>query len=316
MDQKRTHLPACRLMVALACASAICLSAPIFGCAAPGVAEGGTTAGPAYTEPDTILTSAFDEAAAVRFGDCAIDASTAPQGYIGARGTAASRLKLQVTCGQTSYNYDLPADGAPICVPLNMGDGSYTFRIMQNTSGNSYVEVGATSADVQLADPFAPYLRPNVFCDYTPQSACVAQARQLAAGAQNQGEVVRSIYEWMVGAIAYDDAKAAGLADATGYVPDPDETLSSGSGICFDYASLAAAMFRSLGLPCQIVTGYVSPGEVYHAWNMIYIDGEWMSAEITVEADRWCRIDLTLAAAQQGNPNVGDGETYTDRFVY
>ena len=75
-------------------------------------------------------------------------------------------------------------------------------------------------------------------------------------------------------------------------------------------------MFRSLGLPCKVITGYVSPGDLYHAWNMIYIDGEWMSAEITVEADTWCRIDLTFAAAQQGTETVGDGETYTDRFVY
>ncbi len=302
-------------MATLACASIVSASVPILGCAAPGVAEG-TTAGPAYTEPSTIATDAFNEDAAVHFADCAIDASTVQEGYIGARGSAASRLKLQVTCGQMSYNYDLPADNTPIYAPLNMGDGSYTFRIMQNTDGSNYVEVGSTSAAVQLADPFAPFLHPNVFCDYTPQSACVAKARELAAGAQNQGDVVRNVYDWMVEAIAYDSEKASQLADVTGYVPDPDETLSTGKGICFDYASLAAAMFRSLGLPCKVITGYVSPGDLYHAWNMIYIDGEWMSAEITVEADTWCRIDLTFAAAQQGTETVGDGETYTDRFVY
>ena len=128
--------------------------------------------------------------------------------------------------------------------------------------------------------------------------------------------MVRAVYDWLTRNIAYDTGKAAQLADTTGYVPDPDATLSAGSGICFDYASLAAAMFRSLGIPCQIVTGYVSPDNIYHAWNMIYIDGTWVSAQITVNANQWTRIDTTFAAGGAGADYIGDGSTYTDRYVY
>lgn len=276
----------------------------------------GTTSGPAYSEPTNIYIDAFDENAAEHFSDCAIDASTAPKGYVGARGTASTKLKFQVTCNGNSYNYDLPEDGSPIYAPINMGDGSYTFRIMQNTSGSNYAEVGSTSANVQLESQFAPFLHPNVFCNYTPQSECVERAFMLAQDAENEGDVVRNVYDWLVEHIEYDDAKAEELSSTTGYIPNPDDTLSDGSGICFDYASLAAAMFRSLGIPCQIVTGYVSPNQLYHAWNMVYIDGEWISARVSVEPDKWCRVDITFAAAQQNDPNVGNGETYTDRYVY
>ena len=199
--------------------------------------------------------SSFDASAAITSAGGSIDVSSASKGYVGASAVNNSRLKFQVVRGERSYNYDLPGDGTPIICPINMGDGAYTFRIMQNTSGSSYVEVASATADVKLESEFAPYLVPNVFCNYTPSSAAVTQARSLVAGAQNEGEVVRAIYDWVVDTIAYDKAKAAELADATGYVPNPDSTLSSREGICFDYASLAAAMFRSLGIPCQIVTG-------------------------------------------------------------
>lgn len=296
---------------------------PLAGCS-DSEDDQGTTEGPAYIEPAALLLSPYDEEAAAHFSTASatasIDASSVEDGYVAACASAPTRCKLQVVCGDMSYNYDLPSDGSPISAPLNMGDGAYTFRIMQNTSGNSYVEIARMGQQIQMTTLFEPFLRPNVFCQYSPESDCVVRAALLAAGSANEGDVVRAVYDWMTAHIRYDDAKADELADATGYVPDPDATLSSGKGICFDYASLAAAMFRSLGLPCQIVTGYVSPEDIYHAWNMIYIDGEWVSAHITVTPDEWCRVDLTFAAAAEqsgGNmANVGDGTHYTDRYIY
>lgn len=292
---------------------------PASGAAASGQADagGGTTSGPPYAEPASVAVATFDEAEAVVKGNAAIDVSTCSQGYVGASATASSRLKLLITKDGQSYNYDMPQDGSPIIAPMNMGEGTYKIQVMQNTSGSNYAEIAGTTQNVVLDDPFAPFLHPNIFCNYTPESACVKQAFTLAQNAENQGDVVRAIYDWMTSTITYDKVKAGELASVTGYVPDPDETLSAKTGICFDYASLAAAMFRSLGIPCQIVTGYVSPNDIYHAWNMIYIDGEWVSAEITVGPDEWTRIDLTFAAADGGNSStIGDGTAYTERYVY
>ena len=74
-------------------------------------------------------------------------------------------------------------------------------------------------------------------------------------------------------------------------------------------------MLRSLGIPCKVITGYVSPDDVYHAWNMVYADGSWHSVEFSVDQDSWSRVDLTFAAAGAGD-TVGDGTSYTDRYVY
>lgn len=274
----------------------------------------GTTSGPAWAMPAAALLSPFS-ADAVSAAAPVVDLSHASEGYVAASATSDARLKLQVVCGEMSYNYDLPSDGSPIVVPLNMGDGAYRVRVMQNTSGNNYVEVYAVDADVTLESEFAPYLRPNLFCDYDDASAAVAKARELAADAANEGDVMRDICTWVASNITYDYDKAAELSGASGYVPNPDETLASGTGICFDYASLSAAMLRSLGIPCKVVTGYVSPDGIYHAWNLVYIDGSWTSVEFSVRAGEWSRVDLTFAAAGAGD-TVGDGTSYTDRYVY
>lgn len=306
--------PTARRLACLALAACLVLA----GCGGSdggGTGEDDSTSGPAYSEPAQVVAASFDPAAASGQNDALIDTSHISEGYVAASAVNGNRLKFQVSCGDMSYNYDLPGDGTPIVCPLNMGDGTYRLRVMQNTGGSNYVEIAAITVDVSMASEFEPFLRPNVFCSFADDSACVQLARELAADAQNQGDVLRSVYRWIQDNISYDTGKAAELADATGYVPDPDATLESRTGICFDYASLAAAMLRSLGIPCKIITGYVSPDGIYHSWNMVYIDGEWISVEISVGPDSWTRIDLTFAAAGAGS-TVGDGTDYTDRYVY
>lgn len=244
-----------------------------------------------------------------------IDLSHVADGYIGAAATNASRLKLQVINGDASYNYDLPGDGTPIIVPLNMGNGAYNVRIMQNTTGNRYIEAFSAGTTVTLSSETAPYLRPNLFCNYTQSSACVVLANQLCANAKSDSQAFDIIYEYIRDHVTYDYSKADYWASATGYVPDPDATLASGTGICFDYASLTAAMLRSQGIPCKILTGYVSPDNIYHAWNMVYIDGSWSSLYISAPSGTWGRADLTFAA-NGASGSIGDGTAYTDRYTY
>ena len=244
-----------------------------------------------------------------------IDVSHVADGYVVARTSSAARLKFQVNANGMTYNYDLPNDGTPAVFPLNMGDGDYEFRIMKNAGGNDYLEAERVEVPVTLTSEFAPFVIPNQYCNYDENSACVAKARELTGDAANQGEAVQRICEFMVDNISYDTDKARELSTATGYIPNPDETLASGSGVCFDYASLGAAMLRSMGFPTKIITGYVSPGDLYHAWIMVYADGSWHTGEFSVSADSWSRVDLTFAASGSSE-FTGDGTSYTERYVY
>lgn len=272
----------------------------------------GTTGG-GYTAPP-MQTSVFDAQAAQGSGGVQIDTSHVSQGYVAASATGDSRLKLQVICGDVKYNYDLPNDGTPQCYVLQSGSGTYTFRVMQNTTEDKYAELYSTSADVQLESEFAPFLRPSQMVSYTADSQCVAKAAELAAQASTASGVVANIYAYIQNNIRYDTQKAETVQ--AGYLPDPDETLQTGKGICYDYASLAAAMLRSQGIPTKLITGYVQPGDLYHAWNMIWLEETgWITVKIEAPANSWERIDLTFAAGASA-AYTGDGTGYTDRLTY
>lgn len=275
--------------------------------------EKGETSGSAFKAE--FHSAEFNSDKASGSSKAAIDTSSADKGYVAAQAKNSSRLKFQVSLNGQAYNYDLPKDGTCIVCPLSMGDGTYQLSILQNTGSNRYATLYSTSVAAQISSETAPYLIPSVFCSYTQKSKCVAKAKELTEDAENQGDALESIYDYVVQNISYDKEKAAQLAGGSGYVPDPDETLSTGKGICLDYASLAAAMLRSVGIPCKIVTGYVSGNDIYHAWNMVYIDGTWKTTSIDVQSKTWTRLDPTLASAGSLS-TVGDGSSYTDRYQY
>ena len=303
---------------------AVALTGALVACGGGGSDSGGssapqssdTTSGAAFSPVESVDSPKFDEAVAVSENDGSIDVSSVSKGIVMAHAVSPSRLKFVVQCGEMTYAYDLPGDDTPITCPINMGDGTYTFSIMRNTGGNNYVETTSTTTDVKLESEFIPFSVPNLYCNYNDSSDCVAKARELVASAENEGDAVKAVCTYIIDNVDYDTAKAEQLSGTSGYVPNPDDTYATNKGICFDYASLGAAMLRSVGIPTKIITGYVSPEDLYHAWIMVYIDGSWSSAKFSVNPQSWSRVDLTFAADSSTVGLVGDGKTYTERYVY
>ena len=295
------------VLLVVACALA-CMLFALAGCAGGSRAEAEPT-GASFEPPDKLALPVVSAD-----GD-QIDVEHVSDGYVVVHYVSDTRLKFQVSKDDMVYNYDFPEDGTPTVFPVNMGDGTYLFRIMKNTSGNDYVEVDSVQVDVSLVSEYAPFIIPNQYCNYDDSSACVAKARELTSDATNQAEALRCICDYVMDNVVYDSAKAEKLSVVNGYIPDPDETLATGEGVCFDYASLGAAMLRSLGFPTKIITGYVTPGDLYHAWIMVYVDGTWKTGEFSVNPDTWSRVDLTFAASGS-TEFTGDGTSYTERYVY
>lgn len=256
----------------------------------------------------------FNEASAESYDDFRIDFSSVENGYIGVKAVNANKLKFQMICLDGKYTYDLPGDGTVEIFPLNMGDGEYSFRLMENVTENKYTCIWEDTREIKLSDEFQPFLRPNQFVNYGKDSECVKTAAELAKGKKDDIEVASAIYEYLVENIVYDFEKAETVK--SGYIPIPDLTLNTKSGICFDYASLAAAMMRSQNIPCKLITGYVEE-DVYHAWNLIYTKTQgWITVEISVSSEDWKRVDITFAASGVDTESLLNDTLYTIRFTY
>ena len=267
-----------------------------------------------YIAP-TMATASFNESGAKGNAKCKIDLSGTANGYVAVSAKSDKRLKFQVVKGQTTYNYDIRSDGTPSIFPLQSGDGSYKFRVMENIHDSKYAELYATSASVKLSDQFAPFLRPSDYCKYNSSSLSVQKSAELAKNAGTALGLVTAVYDEICRTVRYDDYKASTVK--SGYLPDPDETMRTGKGICFDYASLAAAMLRSQGVPCKLIFGYVSPNDLYHAWNMFWTaETGWVTVSYQVTGSQWNRLDLTFSANGADATFIGDGTNYAELYQY
>ncbi len=257
----------------------------------------------------------FDATQATAKGTAFIDVSSVSEGYVAVSAISEKRLKFQVIFGESTYNYDIAGDGTPSIFPLQCGSGDYRFRIMQNISDKKYAELHSTACNVQLEDEFQPFLRPNDYVNYTQDSACVKKAAELMQGMGTDLDKIKSVYDFICKTVKYDKQKAQTVQ--SGYLPDPDETMATGKGICFDYASLAAAMLRSQGIPTRVIFGYVSPDGLYHAWNMFFTEESgWVTVSYQVSPNDWTRMDLTFSANGADGRFIGDGTNYKDVYMY
>jgi len=230
-------------------------------------------------------------------------------------GASEKRLRVLVEKGGERSAYNLH-DGtknadAVATYPLERGDGTYLVRIMENTEGNSYRELHRKEVTLKSQQKHAVYLNSIQEINWSTSDPAIQEAARLTAGKSSDREKVRAVYDYMVQNVTYDHDKVDQLN--TFYLPDINETFRNQKGICYDYASLFAAMLRSRGIPIRMVKGYsdaVGNGEVYHAWNEVYLADE----------GRWVIIDTTHDAShvQQGQAvdmiKGSDGFSVTHRL--
>lgn len=134
-----------------------------------------------------------------------VDASNCSQGYIMAHGgTGMKQLKLRVTQGKYKLTYDLGSAGEYEVFPLQLGDGAYTVELFENVSGKKYSAVGKVTLNVQLDDPYAPFLSPNQYVRYDENTEAVQMSYQLCEGLTDEKEIFETIRAYMRSNYAYD----------------------------------------------------------------------------------------------------------------
>lgn len=233
-----------------------------------------------------------------------IDFSCADEGYISAVYTGKSeRAKLRIKCGSLQYDHDLAADGTREFFPL-MESGSYSVKVYELVTGKSYAEAASAEFNVQIKSSTGMYLYPNKYISFDSKSDCVKKAAELCAGIESEVEKIAEIFGFVTDNITYDKKLASTVT--SGYIPNPDKTLEKGTGICFDYASLMAAMLRSQNIPARLVIGYAEP-DIYHAWNEIYTEETgWITPELFLKSKGYNIADATFYAGNSDKKKIAD----------
>ena len=234
-----------------------------------------------------------------------VDYSNSADGYISVRwNETGKRVKLRITSGGSTYDHDVPTGGVTEYYPLSCGSGSYTVQIYEQTDGDRYAKVLEQEFTAEIRSETSPFLYPNRYVAFSQNSACVEKAAQLCAGRSGAIEKTAAIFGWVTDNVSYDRELAATVK--SGYVPDPDSVLKKKTGICYDYASLMAAMLRSQGIPSRLVVGYAKES-IYHAWNEVWTEQTgWITPELLLSRNGYNIVDATFYAGSADKAKIAD----------
>ena len=248
-----------------------------------------------------------------------IDTSNADQGYIFAKYTGDNqKVKLQITGpDQVTYTYNLTTGGGIDEVfPLSAGDGSYLINIYENISGNQYSLGLSATIETVLANEFLPYLYPNQYVWFTKDMEAISMGSKLSYSANSDLDVISNVYNYIISTITYDYEEAESVQ--SGYIPDIDEVLSTGKGICLDYACLMSAMLRSQNIPTHMEIGYA--GTEYHAWISCYIDEKgWVNGIVQFDGTSWQLMDPTFGSTTAEDvlrSYIAGDDSYIVKYIY
>ena len=246
-----------------------------------------------------------------------LDISDTDQGYLTAVSDSTDQMmNVQLTAEDgVVYSYFI-SPGESAVIPFSSGSGTYQVSCYQQISDSQYAALYADTLEIKLANEFLPFLYPNQYVNFTPDSEASKLALSMVSEDASDIDALQTIYNYVVSHVTYD----YDLADtvASGYLPDVDETLQTGKGICFDYAALTTAMLRSCDIPCKLQIGYA--GDIKHAWINVYIRSRgWVDKAVEFSGDSWSRMDPTFDSNSEDKDTIqeyiGDNDNYTVQFT-
>lgn len=145
----------------------------------------------------------------------------------------------------------------------------------------------------QLPDDVLPYLLPSLYC----QSDELVDMVQRSFAWMPQGYArVKAIEQWIFNQIMY-------VSGSSNHLTTARDVLIQRAGVCRDFAHLAIALCRALGIPARIVVGYVKIEKFipdFHAIFEAYLEGGWV------------RFDATRLAPVEHLVQIGVGRDASD----
>jgi len=201
---------------------------------------------------------------------------------IGYAGKSTEKVKVMIEKEGKRYVYPLIPDGKIVGFPLQMGGGEYKVGVLTNVTDNRYAYLDTKTFDVNITNQNSVYLNSIQLISWNPDSKAVRKNNEIVGDESSLSKKIDLAYDFIINNISYDYDKIKLLNP--NYIPYPDKTIVELKGICYDYASLLAAMKRSENIPVKLVKGYSTHVDGYHAWNEIFINGEWIIVDTTSDA--------------------------------
>jgi len=236
-----------------------------------------------------------------------IDYSNTDQAYILVTNGTDKDVVVEMYHAETDeqYKYYFRPDGTPRILPLQM-QGGWTMSVFKQKEEALFDEVGIIDVDADFVDPLLPYQMPSLVCPYNEGSSFVEEAEMLSDEAVSDEDFIGKVFGY-IGARGFvhegDFAEINNTPALYADFFDLDNVVNTKTGLCGDFASLAAAMIRSRGVPVEIAWGYTDAGR-YHAWVSVESEGV------------WTKYDPTSIAVYDESPGQSEIDKWTETRRY
>ena len=132
---------------------------------------------------------------------------------------------------------------------------------------------------------FAYSQQPDFLTRYGESLSGAVRKCAAVAGGDNDGEILLSLAEILIGACVYDAGTAHVISEhgtqnlsATAY-----GSLVLGSAVGEGFAMAYKALCEELGYDCTVITGYL--GGMVHAWNIVLLYGDYYHIDVSMCAE-------------------------------
>ncbi len=123
-------------------------------------------------------------------------------------------------------------------------------------------------------------------------SAVLSIAEQVTANCATDYQRILALHDWVCEYLSYDMDSLHSDEIPPYYA---EEVIENKNAVCLGFATLYAALCRSIGIPCNVVSGYAlgigadtawtnattATEEQNHAWNEVYVDNRWVIVDTT-----------------------------------
>lgn len=206
-----------------------------------------------------------------------IDTSEANNGYViidYEEEYLLAKMKVAIINNNKTIYYDYHANQR-LLYPFSNGNGQYTVSLYKNTRGTKYKIIETKSVQVKLNNQLNPFLVSTYDTKFAKGDLVYTTTNSICKNISSDKDKVRTIYNYVNKNIKYDYKLAKQITDKiiTSYIPSPVATLKTKKGVCYNIASLFAAMCKIQKIPCYIVKGDYNG--TAHAWNNVYINNTW-----------------------------------------
>lgn len=141
----------------------------------------------------------------------------------------------------------------------------------------------------------------------TNNSTVKELALQITKDCATEYEKLTAIHDWVCENISYD-TDVINTSQTLPYAAS--DVLLSRRAVCLGFSTLSAALCRSVGIPCNVISGYalgvgsdsdwtdesIHSSNPNHAWNEAYVDGRWIIFDTTWDCSNRIENGVTVTS--------------------